>query len=118
MGMTNTPAACIFCQIASGEAPARVIREWPDVIAFAPRHPVTPGHVMVVPRQHVADFIENPMVTARVMQCAAELGQRPMNLITSAGSEATQTVFHLHVHLVPRSEGDGLTLPWTGQVKS
>jgi histidine triad (HIT) family protein len=51
-------------------------------------------------------------VTAAVMRRAAELATPPCNIITSAGTEATQTVFHLHVHIVPREAGDGLELPW------
>jgi histidine triad (HIT) family protein len=80
-----------------------------------PLRPGRPGHVLVIPKTHVRDFQDDPIVTAATMARAAELGDGQMNLITSAGEAATQTVFHLHVHLVPRTEGDGLTLPWTGQ---
>jgi histidine triad (HIT) family protein len=79
---------------------------------------VTEGHILVIPKRHVRDALHNPDVTARTMQRAAELGacrKRSMNLITSVGAVATQTVFHLHIHLVPRREGDGLQLPWGGQ---
>jgi histidine triad (HIT) family protein len=65
---------------------------------------------------HVEDFLTEPLVTAVVMARAAELAatlrMRPANLITSAGREATQSVFHLHIHLVPRKANDGLALPW------
>lgn len=106
---------CVFCAIGAGQAPVVVVREWPDALAIVPHHPVVPGHVLVIPRTHVADFAENPDVTAATMRAAAELGAPPANIITSAGSAATQTVFHLHVHVVPRADGDGLALPWTGQ---
>jgi histidine triad (HIT) family protein len=106
---------CVFCEIIAERSPAKVVREWPDAIAIEPLNPVTEGHVLVIPRSHVGDFTEDPACTALVMRRAAELGIAPMNLITSAGGEATQTVFHLHVHLVPRRAGDGLPLPWAPQ---
>jgi histidine triad (HIT) family protein len=104
---------CVFCQIVAGEAPATVIREWPDAIAIVPLRPVAPGHVLVIPRTHVADATVDPDVTAVTMRRAAELAVPPCNLITSAGRPATQTVFHLHIHVVPRRVGDGLALPWS-----
>lgn len=114
------PAArCPFCEIADGvrQPPAWVVEHghWPDVMAFVPLDPVTEGHVLVVPKTHVADFASVPEVSAATMRRAAELvhwSDRPMNLITSRGREATQSVFHLHLHLVPRAENDGLALPW------
>lgn len=106
---------CVFCAIAAGQAPATVVREWPDAIAIRPLGPVVDGHVIVLPRMHVADAGVDPVVTAAVMARAAELmGELPAaNVITSRGAAATQTVPHLHVHLVPREDGDGLALPWT-----
>ena len=118
----NNPATCAFCTIATGQAPATVIAEWPDAIAFLPRanatgkRGCTDGHTLVAPRAHVTDFTEDPGVTAAAMARAAELAARlggEFNLITSAGAAATQTVFHLHIHLVPRAAGDGLALPWS-----
>jgi histidine triad (HIT) family protein len=108
---------CVFCSIAAGTAPATVVREWPDALAIRPRGGVTAQHVLVLPRVHVPDAGADPEVTAAVMRRAAELmAEHPAaNLITSRGSAATQTVFHLHVHVVPRAEGDGLPLPWTPQ---
>lgn len=106
---------CPFCEIVAGRAPATVVREWPDVLAIAPRHPVVAGHVLVIPKEHVPDFGFDPDVSADTMWRAALLAQKsdqPMNLITSRGTEATQSVFHLHLHLVPRAESDGLALPW------
>ncbi|MGP4115429.1 HIT family protein [Streptomyces sp. 4N509B] len=104
----------MFCRIVNGREPATVVRAWPDAAAIVPLHPVTPGHLLVIPHAHVVDFTENPEVSAAAMRRAAELaaGAGPSNLITSRGREATQTVFHLHLHLVPRSTGDGLALPW------
>jgi histidine triad (HIT) family protein len=104
---------CVFCEIAGGREPAVVVREWPDTVAIVPLEPVVDGHVLVIPRCHVEDAAENPEVTAVTFGRAAEISVRPFNLITSAGPEATQTVPHLHVHVVPRREGDGLALPWS-----
>lgn len=105
---------CIFCEIIAGRAPATVVREWDDAIAFVPIEPVVEGHTLVIPKTHVSDFGKNPEVTGATMRRAAELasGDQPMNIITSRGREATQSVFHLHLHLVPRRAGDGLALPW------
>ncbi|MCX4682467.1 HIT domain-containing protein [Streptomyces sp. NBC_01433] len=110
-------ADCTFCAIVAGELPATVVREWDDTVAILPRGGCTEGHVLVIPRTHVADAGADPEVTARTMARAAELmaEHEDANIITSKGSVATQTQFHLHVHVVPRVEGDGLALPWTGQ---
>lgn len=109
------PDLCPFCEIIAGRAPATVVHEWSDTIAIHPLNPVTPGHILVIPKVHVADFATDPKVSADAMLHAAQLMQwtdRPMNVITSRGREATQSVFHLHLHLVPRAENDGLALPW------
>jgi histidine triad (HIT) family protein len=108
-----TEQSCPFCEITAGRAPATVVHEWSDTIAIIPLGPVVDGHTLVIPKQHVRDFATDPAVSARTMLHAAQLMRwtdRPMNLITSRGRAATQSVFHLH--LVPRAEGDGLALPW------
>lgn len=113
-----TATTCAFCAIAAGQAPAVIVREWPDTLAIRPRSGgVNDGHVLVLPRVHVADAGTDPDVTAAVSRRAAELmAEHPdANLITSKGEAATQTVYHLHVHIVPRTKGDGLPLPWTPQ---
>lgn len=108
---------CPFCAIARETAPAKIVRRWVDAMAIVPLNPITDGHVLVLPYEHVADAAVHPVATGQVMQRAAELaGLHPAaNIITSIGAAATQTVMHLHVHVVPRREGDGLALPWTGQ---
>lgn len=112
---------CVFCRIIWGQEPAVLIQLWDDAIAIAPLNPVTPGHILVLPIAHVADFGEDPAVSTMVMGRVAELvhaargGGGSCNVITSVGEAATQTVPHLHVHLVPRRRGDGLALPWTSQ---
>ena len=110
---------CPFCdRIAAGEY------DFSDdhAVAFEPLNPVTGGHLLVVPRKHVANAGANPLAASRAMHLAAQLvgpleWAGSYNLITSAGAAATQTVPHLHIHVIPRREGDGLALPWTGEPK-
>jgi len=117
---------CPFCSIIAGVGAATVVRRWEArrVIAIMPRHPVvpstpddTPGHVLVIPFEHVANAGVDPAVSARVMVCAAELAAElpAANIITSLGADATQTVEHLHLHVVRRRAGDNVLLPWTPQ---
>lgn len=108
---------CPFCaRIAAAEY------DFSDehAVAFEPLNPVTEGHLLVVPREHVANAGAHPLAASRTMALAAQIAGAlewadSYNLITSAGAAATQTVPHLHIHLVPRRPGDGLALPWTGQ---
>jgi histidine triad (HIT) family protein len=110
--------SCVFCKIVSGDTFARMVAADSVSIAFHPLNPVTKGHILVVPNKHVRDFTEDPEVSAGVMAHASRLAHflgGDCNLITSKGPLATQTVQHLHLHLIPRRPGDGLHLPWTGQ---
>lgn len=63
---------CIFCQIINGQSPAQILKTWDDAIAIVPLNPVVSGHVLVIPREHVNDALENPEVTAAVMKRAAK----------------------------------------------
>lgn len=105
---------CVFCSIVDKSAPATVVREWAEAIAIVPLNPVVHGHVLVMPKSHVRDAPSAPYTTADTMRCAAELGASmgPHNVIINVGEDAGQTVFHLHIHLVPRKSGDGLRMPW------
>ncbi|MBD0746672.1 HIT domain-containing protein [Streptomyces sp. CBMA152] len=79
---------------------------------------MTAGRTLVIPRRHVETAVIAPAVTAWTMARAAEPGADlgcDLNLVTSVGATATQSVGHLHVHVVPRAAGDGLPLPWTPQ---
>lgn len=107
--------ACVFCDIIAGDAPAQRVAETPHSVLFVPLSPVTAGHVLVVPRIHVADAAEHPGVTGKTMSDAAVWASRqgaPFNLIASAGRAATQSIWHLHVHYVPRAVDDQLMVPW------
>ena len=104
---------CPFCKrITAGEYDGE---GW-GAVSFEPLNPVTPGHLLVVPRVHVRDALADPVVTANTMHFAARLAADlgiECNLITSAGRSASQTVWHLHIHIVPRFPYDGLLLPWS-----
>ncbi len=109
-------ADCPFCKrIKAGEY------DYEDsyCVGFEPLSPVTPGHWLAVPRVHVTDAMASPKAAGNTLHFAAELaGLMELghcNFITSAGALATQSVYHLHVHVVPRRAGDGLLLPWGGQ---
>ncbi|MFJ5117811.1 HIT family protein [Kitasatospora sp. NPDC088548] len=112
---TSFTADCAFCLIVAGRAPAVVFREWSDALAIRPRRGgVNDGHLLVLPRIHVENAGVSPVVAGRTMARAAELmAELPdANIITSKGPAATQTVYHLHIHVIPRRSGDGLALPW------
>jgi histidine triad (HIT) family protein len=106
-------AECVFCtRIRLGDYGAAD----DEAVSFPPLHPCTPGHLLVVSRVHVADAGTHPATTAAVFRLAAQLAweqHSDFNLITSSGRLATQSIYHLHVHIVPRRAKDGLKLPWT-----
>lgn len=102
---------CVFCSMSFPDT---------EVLNIEPLNPVTKGHRIFIPKDHVRDFSENADVTIKTMYAAQQYAKEvggDFNIITSAGKSATQSVFHLHVHFVPRTENDGLHLPWTNQVK-
>ncbi len=109
---------CVFCQIVAGKSPATVVRRFSNAIIIKPLQPVTEGHALVIPHKHVSDYTEDMNVTALTASAASAYARdlkTDSNLITSAGRIATQSVFHLHMHVVPRRKNDGLKLPWSGQ---
>lgn len=113
-------ADCPFCAISRdlSAATTNIIQVTRYDMIMEPLDPVTPGHLIVVPRRHVADFAENPDVFSDLAGVAGNYVRSlrepgDWNLITSMGSAATQTIDHLHIHLIPRRAGDGLRLPWT-----
>ena len=111
---------CIFCAIAAGEGPAEIVQEDERTVAFMDINPWTRGHALVIPRAHSADLLEIPdedlaHTTAAAKRLAARmkaaLGCDGVNLLNSCGQAAWQTVFHFHVHVIPRYEDDPLKLP-------
>ncbi len=112
---------CIFCKIVAGDLPATVVDEDERTIAFMDIAPATRGHALVIPRAHAPDLLS---VDAEDLTAVALASQRlavrvkerlqadGVNLINSCGATAWQTVFHFHVHVIPRYDGDPLRLPW------
>lgn len=113
---------CDFCQITLGQREGvEVVAEGDGWVAFFPFQPATPGHTLVIPREHVKDLWEaNSAVGERLIVAAMDLGKAVkaalapdgLNLITSAGNAAEQTVSHLHLHVVPRWSNDGFGEIW------
>jgi histidine triad (HIT) family protein len=113
---------CIFCKIVAGELPATIVDEDERTIAFMDINPATHGHLLVIPRTHTRDLLSiDPDELVAVTGAAQRLGIHVkerlqadgVNLINSCGAAAWQTVFHFHVHVIPRYESDPLRLPWT-----
>jgi histidine triad (HIT) family protein len=112
---------CLFCKIVAGEIPATVVASDEDTVTFMDINPATRGHALVIPRTHSRDLLEidpeDLAAVARAAQAQARtakerLGADGVNLINSCGAAAWQTVFHFHVHVVPRYADDPLKLPW------
>jgi histidine triad (HIT) family protein len=112
---------CIFCQIVAGEVPAQKIDEDERTIAFMDISPATRGHALVIPREHARDLTEISQEDLHATVSAAQrlartmfdrLGADGVNLINSCRQAAWQTVFHFHVHVIPRYEDDPMKLPW------
>ena len=114
-------ADCLFCGIVDGSIPSQTIDSDERTIAFMDISPATPGHALVVPRAHSADLLEisSDDLTATVLAAQRLAGRMKevldadgINLINACGAAAWQTVFHFHIHGVPRYEDDPLKLPW------
>lgn len=112
---------CIFCKILAGELPATIVAEDERTVAFMDINPATRGHALVVPRRHATDLLsidleELAAVTAAAQRLAARAKERlkadGINVLNSCGAAAWQTVFHFHLHVIPRYQGDPLRLPW------
>ena len=112
---------CLFCKLVGGEIPSTRVDEDERTIAFMDINPATRGHLLVVPREHSADLLDVPeadldacaRMAKRLAQRVVErLGADGVNLLNSCGQAAWQTVFHFHVHVIPRYADDPLRLPW------
>lgn len=112
---------CIFCKIANGEIPSATLYEDEDFKIILDLAPASKGHALIIPKQHYADLFELPeelaakvlvaaktMITklTKVLQCDG------YNIIQNNGACAGQTVFHFHMHMIPRYEGDGVGISW------
>lgn len=112
---------CLFCKIVAGEIPAAIVAEDERTIAFMDINPATRGHALVVPRDHARDLFDIGAADLAACFAAAQrlaqsmpekLGADGVNLLNSCRPAAWQTVFHFHVHVIPRYDGDPLRLPW------
>jgi histidine triad (HIT) family protein len=112
---------CIFCAIAAGDAPAEIVDSDEHTVAFMDINPATRGHALVVPRAHSADLmevtdedLERTNLAARRLAARMDQTLEPagFNVINACRQAAWQTVFHFHLHVIPRYEDDPLKLPW------
>ena len=112
---------CLFCKIVAGEIAATIIAEDERTIAFMDISPATRGHALVIPRAHARDVHEIDTADLEAVAAAAQvvagraierLGAAGVNLLNSSGAAAWQSVFHFHMHVIPRYDGDPLRLPW------
>ena len=117
-----TESDCIFCKIAAGELPATRVAEDERTVVFMDTSPATRGHALVIPRAHVQDLAAiGPEDLAACAHMAQRVAARQrevlradgVNLLNACGQAAWQSVFHFHIHVIPRYEGDPLRLPWT-----
>lgn len=112
---------CIFCAIAAGDAPAEIVDSDEHTVAFMDINPATRGHALVIPRAHSADLmditdgdLERTNLAARRLAARMDQTLQPagFNVINACRQAAWQTVFHFHLHVIPRYEDDPLKLPW------
>lgn len=118
---TSPPGQCIFCRLVAGEIPAARVYEDALTIAFMDLGQVNPGHVLVATKRHAATLLDiTPAEAAAVMQTAQRVASAihetfdppGITLLQANGREGDQTVFHFHMHVVPRHAGDGIALTW------
>jgi histidine triad (HIT) family protein len=112
---------CLFCGIVDGSIPSQTIDSDERTVSFMDINPATLGHALVVPRAHTADLLEIEAADLNATVLSAQrlarrmkevLGADGINLINASGAVAWQTVFHFHIHVVPRYDDDPLKLPW------
>lgn len=116
---------CLFCDIAAGRAEASRVYEDDHTVAFSDLYPASPGHTLVIPREHYRDLhTVPPELAGRLMQTTATVARgvqralkpRGINLLQSNGAAAGQSVWHIHMHIIPRygqrREGNDVTICW------
>jgi len=116
---------CIFCQIVAGEAPASCVYEDEHTVAFADRYPASPGHILVIPKEHYRDITTLPdHLAGRVMQTTVRVARavdealepEGINLVQSNREAARQSVMHFHMHIIPRylhwQDDDDISIGW------
>lgn len=112
---------CIFCKIAAGEIPSATLYEDDDFRVILDIEPASKGHALILPKEHYANLYElDDELAAKAMVLAKKmitkltdiLGCDGYNVVQNNGTVAGQTVFHFHMHLIPRYQGDGVKLGW------
>jgi histidine triad (HIT) family protein len=112
---------CIFCKIANGEIPSTTLYEDEDFRVILDLGPATRGHALLLPKEHYANLFElDDTLAAKALQTAKKVGARMkealhadgLNLVQNNGEAAGQTVFHFHIHLIPRYENDQAGIEW------
>ncbi len=115
------PGQCLFCRLVAGEIPATRVYEDELTLAFMDLGQVNPGHVLVAVKRHAATLLDlTPEEAAAAMRTAQKIAQAAkdafdppgITLLQANGKEGEQTVFHFHLHVVPRHAGDGITFSW------
>lgn len=119
--VADSPDSCVFCAIVAGRAPAVVVYEDERTLAFLDIHPATRGHTLVIPKRHSRDLLsvatEDALHVMRSVQRVAQaldaaLHPDGINLIQANRRAAFQSIFHYHVHVIPRWSDDGLVPIW------
>ena len=114
--------SCIFCKIAKGEIPSRTLFEDERFRVILDISPASKGHAIILPKNHAANIFELPIEDAKEIFVIAKKVSTAMekvlhcdgiNILQNNGEAAGQTVFHLHVHLIPRYKGDSITIRWS-----
>lgn len=112
---------CIFCKLANGVFPTATVYEDDDFRAIMDIEPAAKGHVLLIPKKHMADLLSaDPAVLAKALPVASRIANAMkkalncdgVNLLQNSGEAAWQSVFHLHIHLIPRYDGDLIVFPW------
>lgn len=124
--MEKNNSDCIFCKIVKGEVPCHKIWEDENFLAFLDIKPVGEGHTVIIPKKHYENIFETPedligkinVVCKKMALLLKErMGINNINILNASGKAAQQSVFHLHYHVVPRKEEDGLNLWFHGSSK-
>lgn len=112
---------CIFCKIIDGSIPSTVVYEDADFKAIMDISPAAKGHVLILPKKHCADLLSiDPDVASKALILASKIANAQkkafncdgINLLQNSGEAAWQSVFHLHIHLIPRYNNDKVMVPW------
>lgn len=108
---------CIFCKIVKGEIPSYKIYEDESVFGFLDVNPISKGHCLVIPKKHYSNVFDIPTkelenVVSAIKKISEEIKEKldvtGVNIMNASGKDAQQTVFHFHMHIIPRRKGDGL----------